>query len=90
MQILRHAAQGLAHMHAHGRLHQSLGPGSLLLSTVQERDVASLRGSIADLAFSVDVTNEALLGGASLGELWEARGASVPVKYDFALFCGVS
>ena len=65
--------EGLKHLHAHGRLHQSLGPSSLVLNTIQERDAAALVARLRDLAFSVDVTNEALVGGATLAELFESR-----------------
>ena len=47
--------QGLAFMHSMHRLHQSLGPGSVILSTHQEIDAPSLRVQLRDLAFAVDI-----------------------------------
>jgi hypothetical protein len=59
-QVLRHALEGLRDVHAAGRVHQSLGPGSVVLSTVQERDAATMRARVRDLAFSLDVSPDAL------------------------------
>jgi hypothetical protein len=73
MQIIRHVFEGLCHLHKHDRLHQSLGPTSVVLNTIDERDVTTLTACVRDLAFSVDVTNEALLGGATLSDIYEAR-----------------
>ena len=80
MQALRHAFEGLQYMHNNNRLHQSLGPGSLLLSTAQERDAALLRGQLVDLAFSVDVSAAALGGEVPLEAQFRARaaGAAAP------------
>ena len=47
--------QGLAFMHSMHRLHQSLGPGSVILSTHQEIDAPSLQVQLRDLAFAVDI-----------------------------------
>eukprot|EP00891_Asterochloris_glomerata_P003128 jgi/Astpho2/3128/Aster-x1121 len=65
------APQGLAYMHSMHRLHQSLGPGSVILSTHQEIDAPSLQVQLRDLAFAVDISNEALYGGATLAEIWD-------------------
>ncbi|XP_035540352.1 uncharacterized protein LOC109010829 [Juglans regia] len=54
--LLRGALRGLAFMHDHDRLHQSLGPSSILLNTIIERDAAYLVPRIRDLAFSVDIS----------------------------------
>ena len=35
------------------------------------RDAASMRARLKDLAFAVDVSNEALFGGATLADIWE-------------------
>eukprot|EP00192_Tetraselmis_astigmatica_P011306 CAMPEP_0117664572 /NCGR_PEP_ID=MMETSP0804-20121206/9300_1 /TAXON_ID=1074897 /ORGANISM="Tetraselmis astigmatica, Strain CCMP880" /LENGTH=367 /DNA_ID=CAMNT_0005471831 /DNA_START=247 /DNA_END=1350 /DNA_ORIENTATION=- len=74
LKCLRQMLQGLAFMHSRNRLHQSLGPGSLLLSTTQERDAYSLQAKLCDLAFAIDVSDQALFGGATVAEVWE-RGS---------------
>lgn len=84
VQLLRQVFVGLDFMHAGGRLHQSLGPASVLLSTTEERDAASLRARLTDLAFSADVSDEALVGGATIGDLWDrggVGGGGGPSKY---------
>ena len=35
------------------------------------RDIRSLRARLKDLAFAVDVSDEALFGGATLADAWE-------------------
>ncbi|KAJ8761704.1 hypothetical protein K2173_004480 [Erythroxylum novogranatense] len=55
IKLLRGTINGLAFMHAHDRLHQSLGPSSVILNTVVERDAAYLVPRLRDLAFSVDI-----------------------------------
>ncbi|KAE9606486.1 hypothetical protein Lal_00014041 [Lupinus albus] len=47
--------RGLAYMHDHDRLHQSLGPFSVVLNTISEREARYLIPRLRDLAFSVDV-----------------------------------
>lgn len=74
LQLLRQVFTGLEFMHAGGRLHQSLGPASVLLSTSDERDAAVMRARLTDLAFSVDISDEALVGGATIGDLWDRGG----------------
>ncbi|KAK8712164.1 hypothetical protein V6N13_147411 [Hibiscus sabdariffa] len=54
------AMRGLAYMHNHERLHQSLGPASVLLNTIVERDAAYLVPKLRDLAFSVDISFSSL------------------------------
>jgi hypothetical protein len=61
-------------MHANGRVHQALGPESLLLSTTEESDAASLRARLFDFGSAVDVSDAALLGGPTLGDLWDSGG----------------
>ncbi|XP_042980992.1 uncharacterized protein LOC122310855 [Carya illinoinensis] len=56
IKLLQGALRGLAFMHDHDRLHQSLGPSSILLNTIIERDAAYLVPRIRDLAFSVDIS----------------------------------
>mmetsp|Transcript_514 Transcript_514/g.1104 ORF Transcript_514/g.1104 Transcript_514/m.1104 type:complete len:446 (+) Transcript_514:52-1389(+) len=66
---LYQALLGLAYLHKNDRLHQSLGPNSLVLSTTSERDVRTLRVRLQDLAFSVDISSNALKNGLTLEEL---------------------
>jgi len=74
--ILYKALCGLGYLHAKDRLHQSLGPQSLVLSTVDEQDVATLQVRLQDFAFAVDISEEALTGGLSLDELLERGPAA--------------
>ncbi|RYR10238.1 hypothetical protein Ahy_B05g078709 isoform A [Arachis hypogaea] len=48
--------RGLAYMHDNNRLHQSLGPFSVMLNTISEREGRYLIPRLRDLAFSVDVS----------------------------------
>ncbi|XP_006854047.2 uncharacterized protein LOC18443803 isoform X1 [Amborella trichopoda] len=60
IKILRGAINGLSYMHDHDRLHQSIGPASIVLNTIVEKDVAYLVPRIRDLAFSVDIRYSSL------------------------------
>ena len=64
--------QGLAYMHSMHRLHQSLGPGSVILSTHQEIDAPSLQVQLRDLAFAVDIRS--VLRGLSDTKRCHLRG----------------
>lgn len=64
-EILRGTLRGLAYMHGRGRLHQSLGPASVVLNTVQEADLGALVPRLRDFAFSVDVSDLSALSGSS-------------------------
>lgn len=55
IRILQGTMNGLAFMHNHDRLHQSLGPSSILINTITERDALYLVPRLRDLAFSVDI-----------------------------------
>ena len=55
------------------RLHQSIGPQSVLLSSTDESGGRPLVARLWDLAFSVDVCDAALFGGATLADIWERR-----------------
>lgn len=55
IKILRGTMSGLAFMHSHDRLHQSLGPASIILNTITEREAVYLVPRLRDLAFSVDI-----------------------------------
>jgi serine/threonine protein kinase len=71
--LLRGTFKGLAFMHAHDRLHQSLGPASVVINTKEERGVGYLIPRLRDLAFSTDVSDQAILGGSTIEEMWERR-----------------
>ena len=70
--------QAVAFMHANSRLHQSIGPGSVVLNKSDERDLRVMQARLRDLAFAVDISNEAMVGGATLGEIWDRGTISVP------------
>ncbi|KAG8381672.1 hypothetical protein BUALT_Bualt06G0145900 [Buddleja alternifolia] len=53
--LLQDTFRGLAYMHDRDRLHQSLGPASVVLNTIVEKDAAYLVPRLRDLAFSVDI-----------------------------------
>ncbi|KAL0299825.1 UNVERIFIED_CONTAM: hypothetical protein Sradi_6642300 [Sesamum radiatum] len=84
--LLQGAIRGLAYMHDHDLLHQSLGPASVVLNTMVEKDAAYLVPRLRDLAFSVDIRYSELEGGSSrlLSEgLWRrasAAGAFTPME----------
>ena len=58
-------------MHANSRLHQSIGPGSVVINKTDERDLRVMQARLRDLAFAVDVSDAAMFGGATLGEIWD-------------------
>ncbi|XP_043694932.1 uncharacterized protein LOC122645675 isoform X1 [Telopea speciosissima] len=85
IKLLRGAVSGLAFMHDRDRLHQSLGPASVILNTIVEKDGAYLVPRLRDLAFSVDVRYSVLEEGPGiLSEgLWRrasAAGAFTPME----------
>ncbi|GAB2293884.1 hypothetical protein Dimus_028095, partial [Dionaea muscipula] len=55
VKLLQGIMNGLVYMHDHGRLHQSLGPASVVINTMSERDADYLIPQLRDLAFSVDI-----------------------------------
>jgi len=77
--VLRGALRGLGYMHAQGWLHQSLGPTSVTLDSVDEAQSRFLKVRLRDLAFAVDVRDTTLRGGGTLGELWE-RGSEARAR----------
>ncbi|EIE22208.1 hypothetical protein COCSUDRAFT_42575 [Coccomyxa subellipsoidea C-169] len=82
LEVLRQTLKGLAYMHSRNRLHQSVGPSSVILSGTDETGSRPLLVRLRDLAFSVDVSEAALYGGATLADIWE-RGridAKDPLK----------
>ncbi|XP_059304359.1 uncharacterized protein LOC132056262 [Lycium ferocissimum] len=55
IRLLHGVMRGLSYMHDNDRLHQSLGPASVVLNTVVEKDAPYLVPQLRDLAFSVDI-----------------------------------
>ncbi|XP_020571990.1 uncharacterized protein LOC110018868 [Phalaenopsis equestris] len=53
--LLYGAINGLAFMHDHDRLHQSIGPASVVLNTISEGEATYLVPRLRDLAFSVNI-----------------------------------
>ncbi|XP_010245197.1 PREDICTED: uncharacterized protein LOC104588806 isoform X2 [Nelumbo nucifera] len=85
IKLFRGVMSGLAYMHDRNRLHQSLGPSSVILNTIVEKDAAYLVPQLRDLAFSVDVRFPFLEEGpGNLAEgLWRrasASGAFTPME----------
>ncbi|XP_062150367.1 uncharacterized protein LOC133858932 [Alnus glutinosa] len=78
IKLLQGAMRGLAFMHEHDRLHQSLGASSIVLNTIIERDAAYLVPRLRDLAFSVDIRYSCLEEGpGTLSEgLWRRASAA--------------
>ncbi|KAI6672149.1 hypothetical protein NL676_000055 [Syzygium grande] len=91
IKLLQGAMLGLAFMHERERLHQSLGPSSVVLNTMTERDAAYLVPRLRDLAFSVDIRYSYLEEGRGMlsEQLWRraaAAGAITPFeKRAFAI-----
>lgn len=75
IKLLRGAFNGLVYMHSRGRLHQSLGPASVVINTMEERDVFFLQPQLRDLAFSVDISDKAILNSGN-GLLWKQQNIS--------------
>jgi len=83
LKLLNGAMSGLLHMHNHDRLHQSLGPSSVILNTVMEKEGPYLVPRLRDLAFSVDIGYSSVGAGALSDGLWRrasAAGASTPLE----------
>lgn len=85
IKLLNGAINGLAYMHNQDILHQSLGPASVVLNTVTEKDADYLVPRLRDLAFSVDIRYSSI--GADSGALAEglwrrasAAGAFTPME----------
>ncbi|XP_071707281.1 uncharacterized protein [Rutidosis leptorrhynchoides] len=85
IKLLQGALCGLAYMHDNERLHQSIGPASVVLNTMVDKDSAYLVPRLRDLAFSVDIrlsSFEENSGGLSEG-LWRrarSAGAYTPME----------
>lgn len=85
IKLLQGALRGLAYMHDNERLHQSLGPASVVLNTLADKDVVYLVPRLRDLAFSVDIQFSSLEESpAGLCEgLWRrarSAGAFTPME----------
>ncbi|GJN21921.1 hypothetical protein PR202_gb09444 [Eleusine coracana subsp. coracana] len=83
LRLLNGALCGLVHMHNHDRLHQSIGPSSVVLNTVMEKEGRYLVPKLRDLAFSVDIGYSSVGSGALSDVLWRraiAAGASTPLE----------
>ncbi|KAF7825016.1 Tyrosine-protein kinase [Senna tora] len=78
IKLLQGAMRGLAYMHDHDRLHQSLGPSSVVLNTIAEREARYLIPRLRDLAFSVDIRySELEVDPGSLADgLWRRASAA--------------
>ncbi|XP_076923237.1 uncharacterized protein LOC143585308 isoform X2 [Bidens hawaiensis] len=85
IKLLQGVLCGLVYMHDNERLHQSLGPSSVVLNTMVEKDAAYLVPRLRDLAFSVDIRISSLEEnpyGLSEG-LWRrarSSGAFTPME----------
>lgn len=76
--LLQGTLRGLAYMHDNERLHQSIGPASVVLNTMVDKDAAYLVPRLRDLAFAVDIQISSLeesSGGLSEGLWRRARSA---------------
>ncbi|PSS04553.1 Serine/threonine-protein kinase [Actinidia chinensis var. chinensis] len=85
VKLLHGALCGLAYMHDQERLHQSLGPASVVLNTMVESEAPYLVPRLRDLAFSVDIRYSQLEeGSGTFSEgLWRrasAAGAFTPME----------
>ena len=78
--------QGLAFMHANSKLHQSIGPGSVVIKHSEERELQSMQARLRDLAFAVDISGEALVGGATLGDIWDQGATSTTADPKCVLY----
>ncbi|KAL1213039.1 hypothetical protein V5N11_001044 [Cardamine amara subsp. amara] len=86
IKILQGAMKGLAFMHDNDRLHQSLGPSSIVLNTPAEREAIYLIPRLRDLAFSVDISPSCLQDGAISGSLSEQLWRRATASGAFTVF----
>ncbi|XP_057541295.1 uncharacterized protein LOC130819321 isoform X1 [Amaranthus tricolor] len=85
VKMLQGISNGLVYMHDHERLHQSLGPASVVLNTIYDREAAYQTARLRDLSFSVDISYSSLeKGPGALSEgLWRraiSAGAYNPIE----------
>ncbi|KAI9084310.1 hypothetical protein K1719_033652 [Acacia pycnantha] len=78
IKLLQGVLRGLAFMHDHDRLHQSLGPSSVVLNTISEKEARYLIPRLRDLAFSVDIRYSELDDGSTslVNGLWRRASAA--------------
>ncbi|CAI7838469.1 unnamed protein product, partial [Closterium sp. NIES-53] len=69
--LLRGFLHGLSFMHSKGRLHQSIGPASVVLNTTNEMDVRYLVPRLRDFAFAIDISNPSVLS-SGVGTAFDA------------------
>ncbi|KAG4972797.1 hypothetical protein AAZX31_11G009700 [Glycine max] len=88
IKMLQGVMKGLAYLHDHDRLHQSLGPFSVVLNTISEREGSYLIPRLRDLAFSVNVRYTELDDSGQLVEgLWRrATGAGAFTQMEKRAF----
>ncbi|XP_020230095.1 uncharacterized protein LOC109810903 [Cajanus cajan] len=88
IKLLQGVMRGLAYLHDHDRLHQSLGPFSVALNTISERESSYLIPRLRDLAFSVNVRYTELDDSGQLAEgLWRrASGAGAFTQMEKRAF----
>ncbi|KAK7405955.1 hypothetical protein VNO78_07567 [Psophocarpus tetragonolobus] len=88
IKLLQGIMKGLAYLHDHDRLHQSLGPFSVLLNTISEKEGPYLIPRLRDLAFSVNVRYTELDDSGQLAEgLWRrASGAGAFTQMEKRTF----
>lgn len=60
-------------MHRREKIHQKLEPRNVLLLAEHQESPELLRVQLQDLALSTDISDAALLGGATLAELWQGK-----------------
>ena len=71
LDVQRLSLQALAFMHIRERVHQRLIPRNVLLSVADEAArPEGLLVQLQDLALAVDISDSALIGGATLAEIW--------------------
>ncbi|KAG5070351.1 hypothetical protein GLYMA_01G233100v4 [Glycine max] len=88
IKMLQGVVKGLAYLHDHNRLHQSLGPFSVILITISEREGSYLIPRLRDLAFSVNVRYTELDDSGQFTEgLWRrASGAGAFTQMEKRAF----
>ncbi|WVZ11605.1 hypothetical protein V8G54_016135 [Vigna mungo] len=88
VKLLQGVMKGVAYLHDHDRLHQSLGPFSVVLNTISEKEGSYLIPRLRDLAFSVNVRYTELDDSGQLSEgLWRrASGAGAFTQMEKRAF----
>lgn len=62
--------QGLQFAHDRKRVHQRLLPGNVLLSCGHNDDSEDLLVQLQNFSLAADISDSALIGGATLAEIW--------------------